>query len=159
MILMALVALGFTFGMPKLMENSMCCPESLDSTPLVFPLSLRLVNSSLANMHSYQWTLKCAPNSRNSLALLPSEAQPEVLWLVAGLPVTSTWLAGWPVLLLDPVRLVRKLRLRLRERLLRRAGRAVVRRGEEVEALYEYSIVRRFRGWYGMCVYGLRCAL
>ena len=44
MILMALVALGFTFGMPKLMENSMCCPESLDSTPLVPPsLSLHLI--------------------------------------------------------------------------------------------------------------------
>lgn len=108
-------------------------------------------------MHSYQWTPKCAPSSRNSLALLPSEAQPEVLWLVAGLPGTSTWLAGWPVPLLDPVRLVQK--LRLRERLLQRAGRAVVRRGEGVEALYDYSIVWGFRGWYGMYVYGLRCVL
>lgn len=108
-------------------------------------------------MHSYQWTPKCAPNSRNSLALLPSEAQPGVLWLAVGLPGTSIWLAGWPVLLLDPVHLARKLRLRLKERLLQRAGRAVVHHGEEVEALYDSSIVWRFSGQCGMRA--LRCVL
>lgn len=88
MILLAIVALGFTLGVPKLMENS------------AFP---RFPFPTVTNR--WQWTLRCAP----SLSSTPDRPLSQVPQATQWLAVVSIWPGGWlaphPVLPPMPTRL------------------------------------------------------
>lgn len=77
MILMAIVALVFTLGMPKLMENSM------------YLNYIGIPSGLLTDI--LQWTRKCEPNSSSSRAPRPSRGPPAMPWPVVAL----IWLDGW----------------------------------------------------------------
>lgn len=74
MILLAIVALGITLGMPKLMENSEFFRHAFPTVP-----------------NRWQWTLRCAP----SLSNIPDHPLSRVRRAMPWPEVVSIWPGGW----------------------------------------------------------------
>jgi hypothetical protein len=95
MILLALVALGFTFGMPKLMENSTYFPLLL--CPAISPRFLPCIycpqNYLVIYTNVVQWIPKCAPNSKNNPGPHRSQ-EPRARWRAVALE-TLISRGGW----------------------------------------------------------------